>query len=143
MDYDSEDAYFGYELDENMRRLVIGILQGIREDLEVVADIMEPVINTQEGRDILLMSASQRKKVLRDMGNNDRAISELEKAFKFCKKGEVELLKERVHKATSNRLTILKKECIEKIVESVKIIDSIGLLDDYNNMENNTYTIDT
>ena len=139
-DVKDDELQFRFELDENLRRLTIVLLQVIMEERKVADSFLTPFLEKPEGRKILKMSSRNRRNLLKHYGNSDAAIEKLEKAYKFAKKSEIEILKERAKKVTSESLIRLKEECIQKIVESARILDSIGLLEEYNKLENEVYS---
>ncbi len=136
---DISKLQYGYDLDENLRMLVKVLLYNIRFEKDIAKKTVELIWNNPEKRQLLIMSEKQRKTALRRMGCNDELIDNMQKTIKLFKKSEFEVLNEDMKTQTDNKLRKIKQECINKIIESVKILDSIGLLEEYKNSANRIY----
>lgn len=137
-DKDKVEIAFGFDMYENMEKLVTVLLKNIRKERYKMKDASEQV----QGLIELLMSTSgkNRRLILEKMTNHDKAkMASMEKAIKFFCKSEAELVEEDVKTYTKNAEKTVKEDCIKSITRSIELLDKFGLIEHYIDLNNKKY----
>ncbi|MBR2588392.1 MAG: hypothetical protein IKD77_04200 [Bacilli bacterium] len=139
-----EDFNYGYNMEENMEKLIKIIVKGIRvqkEELERIEDVEYIMyeLRAKNSKD----RATYINKILQSQNLTEQQKREtkeqLEKGFKLYFKSERELVEETVKEYTESAGRVVKEDCIKCISKSTQFLDEIGLLEHFTKLNNKNY----
>ncbi len=128
-EYANKEIEYTYNLDEDMKMLVAGVLCRIRKDKKYVHDFLESH-EVFKGYDVL--NKKSRNKLIKDISNGDKDAQEAYKLImNFAEKREIEILEAELKKYTEKVSDGLRNECISSIRSNVEFMDNYGLINSF------------
>ncbi len=124
-----QDIRYTYNIDEDFKMLVAGMLGKIREDKNKVVDF----INKHEVFEgYRMLTNKSKEKILKNISMNNKDTYDVyKKLMVYVDKSEKEILEDEFKTYTKNASDELKKECIESITNDVRFLDKYGFIDNY------------
>lgn len=141
---DREKIPYSFNVEKSMENLIIVLLKNIRyqqecfDKIEGLNELMQVLkMQSPKVRELTL------RKTLNELNytaeEKENFIKALKDGYKIYFKSERETIEEKIKEHTCESRKKLKEDCIKHITESIKFLNTFGLLEDFTNSNNKSY----